>query len=128
MFFLMTTLSPCPDKPNCVSSEAHVILPMQYLPFRVDKTPLESLEILASIIRSIPRTTIIEQTPTYIHATFKSKLFHFIDDVEFLYNPDKKVIEVRSASRTGYSDMGVNRRRIETIRKAYEKQTDISVR
>lgn len=117
----MATLAPCPDKPNCVSSEAydttHAIDP-----FPIYKTPQESLDILTEIIQSMPRTKIIERTPVYIHAVFTSKFFRFKDDVEFLYNLDKNVIEVRSASRTGYSDLGVNRKRVESIREAFEKK------
>ena len=120
LFFLMATLSPCPNKPNCVNSEAHNAT-HAIDPFTIYKTPQESLEIITSIIRSMPRTTIVEETPVYIHAEFTSKFFRFTDDVEFLYNPDKGVIDVRSASRIGYSDFGVNRKRVEILRKAYKK-------
>lgn len=120
VFFLMTSLSPCPNKPNCVNSQAHDSAhAIQPLP--IYQTPQESLTMIALIIRSMPRTTIVKQTPNYIHAEFRSKIFHFTDDVEFLYNSDKNVIDVRSSSRTGYSDLGVNRKRVEAIRKAYEK-------
>lgn len=121
IFFLMVSLSPCPNKPNCVSSETHDAA-HAVAPFTIYKTPQESLEIIASIIRFMPRTRIIEQTPDYIHAEFTSRLFHFTDDVEFLYNPDKNVIDVRSASRVGYSDLGVNRKRVEMLREAYNKK------
>lgn len=122
LLFFVANLSPCPDKPNCVSSEAHDAAHL-IEPFPVYKNPQESLQIIVSIIQSMPRTTIVEETPTYIHAEFSSRVFRFVDDVEFLYNPDKNVIEVRSASRIGYSDFGVNRKRIETIRKAYKKNS-----
>jgi len=55
----------------------------------------------------------------YLHAEARSLLFRFVDDVEFLFDADKQVIHVRSASRTGYSDLGVNRRRVERIRRAF---------
>ncbi|QVL57552.1 MAG: DUF1499 domain-containing protein [Simkaniaceae bacterium] len=117
----MASLSPCPNKPNCVNSQAqdtaHAIEP-----FPIYKTPQDSLTTIASVIRSMPRTTIVKETPNYIHAEFTSKIFHFTDDVEFLYNPTKNVIEVRSASRIGYGDLGVNRKRVETLRKAYEEK------
>lgn len=119
--FLMVSLAPCPNKPNCVSSQAedraHAIGP-----FPIYKSPQESLRIIASIIRSMPRTKIVEETPDYLHAEFTSKIFRFIDDVEFLYNPNKNVIDVRSASRVGYGDLGVNRKRVEALHKAYNKR------
>lgn len=117
----MVSLAPCPNKPNCVSSQAedraHAIGP-----FPIYKSSQESLRIIASIIRSMPRTKIVEETPEYLHAEFTSKIFRFIDDVEFLYNPNKNVIDVRSASRVGYGDLGVNRKRVEALHKAYNKQ------
>jgi len=119
----MASLAPCPDKPNCVSSEAHDSHAIA--PFPIYKTPQESLDMIISIIKSMPRTKIIEQTPVFVHAVFTSKFFKFKDDVEFLYNPDKNAIDVRSASRTGYSDLGVNRRRVELIRDAYIEKTKI---
>jgi uncharacterized protein (DUF1499 family) len=62
------------------------------------------------------RTTIIEATDSYLYAEFKSKLMGYVDDVEFYLDPAANVIQVRSASRLGQSDLGVNRQRIETIR------------
>lgn len=118
---LLLLLAPCPNKPNCVNSQAENIL-HAIPPFPIHQTPEQSIDALASIIRSLPRTQIIEQTPTYLHATFTSRIFHFTDDVEFLYNPTKNVLEVRSASRIGYSDLGVNRKRVETLRALYQKQ------
>ncbi len=118
LFFLTAALAPCPSSPNCVSSEAtdpkHAIAP-----FPLSGSPETDLDLLASIILSLPRTEIIEHTPSYLHAVFTSKIFRFKDDVVFLVNPDKNVIEVRSASRLGYGDFGVNRERIETLRKIY---------
>ncbi|MCB1112905.1 MAG: DUF1499 domain-containing protein [Chlamydiales bacterium] len=107
-------LSPCPWTPNCVSSEvkegpAH-IEPLKY------KGDRHTIDKIAAVIRTFPRTTIITQTDNYLHAEFRSKLFRFVDDVEFLYLPDQGIVQVRSASRVGYSDLGVNRKRIEEIR------------
>lgn len=120
IFFLMTSLAPCPESPNCVNSEAtdswHAIEP-----FPIHDTPQESIDLIGSIIRSMPQAEVIQQTPLYLHAEFTSRIFHFVDDVEFEYNPEENVIEVRSASRTGYYDLGVNRSRVETIREAYDE-------
>jgi uncharacterized protein (DUF1499 family) len=58
----------------------------------------------------------------YIHAEFVSAIFRFVDDVEFLFDDHQKVIQVKSASRVGYYDLGVNRRRIEKIRKQFDQE------
>lgn len=103
---------------NCVNSQAETVR-HAIEPFQVFGTPEASIGRIAEVIQSMPRTEIVKQTPNYIHALYTSKIFHFVDDVEFLYDPQKNVIEVRSASRVGYGDFGVNRRRLETIRKDY---------
>jgi len=71
---------------------------------------------LRRIVESFPRTTIVTVDGDYLHATFASRIFRFVDDVEFLVDRDAGVVHVRSASRVGYGDMGVNRRRVEEIR------------
>jgi uncharacterized protein (DUF1499 family) len=63
---------------------------------------------------------VIEQTDNYIHALSKSRIFKFVDDVEFYLPSDESVIHTRSASRVGESDLGVNRRRVEQIRLALQ--------
>jgi len=108
-------LRDCPNSPNCVSSQSldaeHKIAPLSYT-----GDPAKALEDLKSVISSLPRTKIITAKDNYIYAEFTSALMGYVDDVEFYLNADKKVIEVRSASRLGESDLGVNRDRIETIR------------
>lgn len=108
-------LAPCPSTPNCVNSQSqdatHKIEPLSY-----SSTPTQAMAELKSAIQSMERTTMITETENYIYAEFKSKLMGFVDDVEFLLAPEAKVIHVRSASRLGESDLGVNRKRIETIR------------
>lgn len=74
------------------------------------------MERLKKIVIGMKRSRIIRSTGPYIHAEFTSALFRFVDDVEFLVDDRASVIHVRSASRIGHSDLGVNRRRIETIR------------
>ncbi len=111
-------LSPCPDSPNCASSQAkdseHHIAP-----FKFNGNGKDAIKKLISIIKSLKRTNIISSSEDYIHAEFTSFIFRFVDDVEFYLNNDEKVIHVRSASRIGYSDIGVNRKRIEMIRKKF---------
>ena len=114
---LMKILKQCPDSPNCVSSqsnsELHKIDPLPY-----KKTAKETLQKIKKIILSLPRTTLTKETEHYLHFEFKSLIFRFIDDVEIVVDDSKKMIHFRSSSRQGYSDLGTNRRRIETIKKS----------
>ncbi len=110
-------LSACPESPNCVVSqdgdETHAIAPITY------HTDLDKArETLLKVLSVVPRTEIIEQTDNYILAESKSRIFGFIDDVEFYFPENESVIQMRSASRVGESDLGVNRRRLEQIRLA----------
>lgn len=115
-------LQPCPDKPNCVSSLAkdqdHFIEPLQ-LKNTIDSAVSE----LVQIISDLPRTQLIKQENHYLHFTFTSLIFRFVDDVEFYLDSDKKLVHVRSASRVGYSDFGVNRKRIEKIRQLMQSDS-----
>lgn len=110
-------LSPCPSSPNCVVSqdgdEEHTIDPISYQSDRAT-----ARETLLKVLSVVPRTEVIEQTGDYIQAESTSRIFKFVDDVEFYFPEDDNVIHVRSASRVGESDLGVNRRRIEQIRLA----------
>ena len=69
-------------------------------------------------MRDFPRTTIVEKSDTYIHVEARSRIFRFVDDVDFVLDVRESVIHVRSASRVGHGDLGVNRRRVEQIRSA----------
>lgn len=108
-------LSLCPEKPNCVSSisteEKHAIRPFTY-----ESGKDQAYEALLRVISNQERATITVQKGDYLHIEFKSKLFGFVDDVEFYFPMSEPLIHVRSASRVGYSDLGVNRKRIETLR------------
>jgi len=114
-------LAACPDKPNCVSSmtedKSHFIEPFTY-----SGSSEQAKRLLVEIVKSLDRTKIISDSENYIHAEFRSKLFRFVDDVEFLIDDKTKTIHVRSASRTGYSDMGVNGKRIEIIRVIFNEK------
>ncbi|MCX7998833.1 MAG: DUF1499 domain-containing protein [Leptospiraceae bacterium] len=115
-------LKPCPNTPNCVSSFAskddktHYIEPITYT-----SSLQEEMSRLKRVILSKPRTEIIEEKPNYLRAEFTSRIFRFVDDVEFLFDDSIKFIHVRSASRIGRSDLGVNRKRIEEIRSDLQK-------
>ena len=111
-------LAPCPQTPNCISSETsdahHYIKPITY-----EGTVEEAKARLRQILLSSPRTQIVDEELTYIHAECTSWLFRFTDDIEFVFDDTQKVIQIRSASRIGYSDLGVNRKRVETIRRLF---------
>ncbi len=113
-------LAPCPESPNCVSTFAsdktHSIAPLSYL-----GTAIDAKQKLIKVINSLPRTRIVADKGSYIDAEFTSFLWRFVDDVEFLFNDSAKTIQFRSASRLGYGDMGVNRKRMETIKENFEK-------
>lgn len=112
-------LSPCPSSPNCVSTLAadvrHAIAPLRYR-----KSRAEAKEALKEVVRAFPRTTLVEEDESYLHYEFTSLLFRFVDDVEFCFDDEAKIVHFRSASRTGYGDLGVNRRRMEEIRALVE--------
>jgi uncharacterized protein (DUF1499 family) len=78
-----------------------------------------SLQVLAAVLEAMPNTRVVEQRPDYLHAEAETAWLKFVDDLEFWANPALGVIELRSASRLGREDFGVNRQRIEAIRAAY---------
>ncbi len=91
-------------------------------PLSFGAEPARAWQALVLSIKSLPRSKIIEQSQDYLHAEFTSRVFRFVDDVEFVLDPGKNVIQVRSASRIGYGDFGVNRRRVESIREQFQQQ------
>ena len=109
-------LSACPDSPNCVSSQAddqrHAIAPLLF-----SGDGQVALEKIHKVLQGWPGVRIISQTPRYLHAEFTSTLFRFVDDVEFVVVPNEGVVHFRSCSRVGYSDLGANRHRMESLRK-----------
>ena len=111
-------LAECPNKPNCVSTQA-TDASQQIEPLAMAASPEESLAKLRRVIQSMPRARIVTDQDGYLHAEFRSLVFGFIDDVEFLADPSSQTIQCRSASRVGHSDLGVNRKRVEQIRKLY---------
>jgi uncharacterized protein (DUF1499 family) len=113
-------LPQCPDKPNCVSSQAsdsaHQVDPILFT-----GSPTVAWEKLGKVLATESRTRIVDRQEVYLHAEAHSLIFRFVDDVEFLLDSKAGVIHVRSAARSGYSDLGVNRRRVERIRKKFQQ-------
>jgi uncharacterized protein (DUF1499 family) len=115
-------LTQCPTTPNCVNSQAedkkHYIEPIL-----TTGTPLEVKNTILKILNELKRSKIIVAEDNYIRAEFTSKVIRFVDDVEFYFSDTKSkemIINVRSASRVGHSDLGVNRKRIEQIRNKFK--------
>lgn len=111
-------LYPCPNTPNCISSFADPSDSEHFrsaLPFK--KSPKEVLSAIKTRVENYPRTKIILEEPNYINAEFTSFLMRYVDDVEFFLDEKNKLIHFRSASRLGRSDLGVNRKRIESLLK-----------
>lgn len=91
----------------------------------IDPFPLKSggsaasLQELSAVLERMSGVTLVEQRSDYLYARSQTRWLKFVDDLEFWVNPQRGVIEVRSASRLGQEDLGANRRRVETIRAAY---------
>lgn len=113
-------LPACPDKPNCVSSldprPDHRVAPLAF-----QDHWMAARERLVSLLATMPRTKVTAVEDRIIHAECRSRFFRFVDDLSFYFDPDQGTIHVRSASRLGYSDLGVNRKRVETIRELWTK-------
>jgi uncharacterized protein (DUF1499 family) len=103
-------LAPCRRTPNCVCSQAdpsdreHYIAPLR-----------ASMQDVRKAVESLPRTRVVLAHPNYLYAEFRSRLLGFVDDVEFFF--DGAAVQVRSASRLGRRDFGVNRARVEALRR-----------
>jgi len=111
-------LQPCPNKPNCVSTaDPSATHGFQPLPFH--GTLQQTREDLVRLIGAMPRGAIVQAQDSYIHATFTSRLLGFVDDLEFYFDESKQVVQMRSASRSGYYDFGVNKGRLEDVVKAW---------
>ncbi|MCU0598005.1 MAG: DUF1499 domain-containing protein [Desulfobacterales bacterium] len=115
------SLPPCPNRPNCVSSQStdprHAIEPLRY-----DIPISKAHQKLLKILKNMPRTKIIKEKANYIHAECRTRFLRFVDDLEFLVDDTDAIIHVRSASRVGYSDLGVNRKRVEQFRREFETE------
>ena len=113
-------LALCPSTPNCVSSQSdnatHKIEPFTY-----ESSPQEAIGNLKTALQSFRRAKVIAQTDNYLSTEFTIPIVGFVDDVEFFLDENAQVIHVRSASRLGESDLGVNRRRIETLRAKFSQ-------
>ncbi|MEO0458130.1 MAG: DUF1499 domain-containing protein [Cyanobacteria bacterium P01_A01_bin.114] len=111
----------CPESPNCVSSQADASDQEHFIaPIETTLAPSDAIAKLKAIIEGMERSQINEATDDYLYVEFASKLMGFVDDMEFYVDPASGMIQVRSAARLGRSDLGVNRKRVETIREQFQ--------
>ena len=110
--------APCPDSPNCVSTHdsdaEHAIEPYTY-----SGSATDAKAKLVEVLSAMQRSSFQKSEDNYIHVEFRSRIFRFVDDVEIFIDDAAKQIHFRAAARLGYSDMGVNRKRMEEIRQKF---------
>ncbi|MCW8882814.1 MAG: DUF1499 domain-containing protein [Sedimenticola sp.] len=112
-------LSKCSDKPNCVCSESGNDASHSIEPIAIPQdSSFDTLSLLKESIEEM-EGNIMLQKENYIAATFTSAIFRFVDDLEVRIDSAGKVIHIRSASRVGYSDFGVNRERVEKFKEIF---------
>lgn len=108
----------CPKSPNCVSTqstdEKHKMDPIKF-----EGSLEEAKSKITTIITTLKRSRIVTDTENYLHIEFRTAVWRFVDDVEFLFDDTEKIIHFRSAARLGYSDMGVNRKRMGNIKDSF---------
>jgi len=115
-------LAPCPNTPNCVSSQAQAADKEHFIaPFKITGEAENAWAALKQALVGQSRTVITEETEDTLHAQATSLVFRFVDDIDAILDADAGLIHIRSASRVGYSDLGVNRKRMEKLRLALQK-------
>ena len=113
-------LAPCPDSPNCVSSQSSEADTVHYIePFGYSTDRETAASILVNVLEQTPRITVVSAETNYVLAEARTKIMRFVDDLEFYFDPAEPVIHLRSASRLGYGDLGENRKRIEMLRELF---------
>lgn len=115
------SLAPMPNKPNAVSSQTD-IMEKRVEPLKFIGDSDNSKKLIIESINQFKNMKIIKNEKNYLYVVFATDKMKYKDDVEFYFDEDKKIIHFRSASRVGYSDMGVNKKRYEEIKKLYENK------
>ncbi|MDD9952642.1 MAG: DUF1499 domain-containing protein [Zetaproteobacteria bacterium] len=115
--------SPCPKSPNCVSSHAPADDPRHYIaPLTLTPRGDSPLEQVHQLLQKKSRVKLMTRSAHYLHYEFTSRIFGFVDDVEFYAPAQSTTVHMKSASRVGYSDLGANRNRLESIRGQLQAQ------
>ena len=110
-------LAPCKRTPNCVSSQADPADKVHYVaPIPFHGNAQEAVAEVRATVEGMEGTRVIREMPGYLYVEFRSRVLRFVDDVEFAFDEKAQVLHVRSASRLGRRDFGVNRERVERIR------------
>ena len=113
--------TPCPNKPNCVSTQANPKSRHYLAPTPFEGSVSEVMEKVLELVKEIPRHTVRTKSDKYLHAEVKSRVFGFVDDLEIYLDESEKLVHMRSAARTGYGDLGVNRKRLEHLQRELKK-------
>tara|TARA_Y100001968_G_C19336172_1_gene706971 strand:- start:66 stop:530 length:465 start_codon:yes stop_codon:yes gene_type:complete len=100
-------LKPCIQISHCVREELEV------------ENISEPFEVIKQIIENTPRTKIVENDGDYLHAEVTSRIMKYVDDLEVSYFPENKKIIIRSESRVGEGDFGVNKKRVDLIKNKF---------
>ncbi len=111
-------LKPCPDTPNCVSSESGTADSHRVDPLFFGGPPEQAWNKLKKTLAAMDGVIVAEQA-AYLHVAFTSRIFRFVDDMEFRLVSPEHLIHLRSASRVGHSDLGVNRKRVDRLREKF---------
>lgn len=109
----------CAPAPHCVSSQASPGSFQHVEPFRFSGSADAAHRALLQMLRNDKQATVKKDDGDFVHATFQTTI-GFVDDVTFLIKPEQHFIDVKSSSRIGFSDLGVNNRRVERLRKQFE--------
>jgi uncharacterized protein (DUF1499 family) len=113
-------LAKCPDKPNCVCTEFEADITHYTEPVLISRADTSGvLSGLKTVIQEMGGK-IQKEDSHYLAATFTSSFFRFVDDLEIRIDMDQNLIHLRSASRVGHSDRGVNKKRIERLKNFYQ--------
>ena len=118
----------CPESPNCVSTEVDEKDNIHYVaPFEAIDGSEATWEKIRKTVLDMPRTDIVEESNFYFRAEVTSLVFRFVDDLDVSFCPETKIISIKSASRVGYSDFDVNRKRVENLRVLLSDQSILSI-
>jgi uncharacterized protein (DUF1499 family) len=119
-------LASCGRRLNCVSSQADPGDAQRYVaPIPFKGSAVDALAAVRRAVESMQRASVVRHEGNYLHAEFRSRLMGYVDDVEFTYDDKAAVLHLRSASRLGRRDYGVNRKRVEALRARIEGRVQV---